>query len=80
MAPPQSIKAEVMAGTLLSSGKGPVAPPPFDPDAKAKVDSPAVKAAKSAAAKSDGSSSADSAPPKDPPALVAPGASTCSVF
>lgn len=91
--PPQSIKAQVMAGTLLSTKNEPVAPPPFSPsltaksgksgssDSSAPAAAPAAAAAKSDASdsSSDSDSSADAAPPKDPPALVAPDSSSATL-
>lgn len=81
--PPQSIKAQVMSGTLLHSAKEPVAPPPFSPTLTVKAskssDKSSGKAAPAPAAPSpapspsvstgDSSADADAAPPKDPPAL-----------
>jgi hypothetical protein len=86
--PPQSIKAQVMAGTLLSSSKEPVAPPPFDPSLSAKkggastassAPSPpptAVKSDDDSAAAPDSSDVSDAAPAKDAPALPVSGMRT----
>jgi hypothetical protein len=70
--PPQSIKAQVMSGTLLSTKNEPVAPPPFSPTvASASSSKSSAPAAVSSPVASAGSSAADSAPPADPPALGA---------
>ncbi len=85
--PPQSIKAQVMAGTLLSSSKEPVAPPPFNPSLSAKkggasaassAPSPPPTAVKDddSAAAPDSSDVSDAAPAKDAPALPVSGMRT----
>lgn len=71
--PPQSIKQQVMSGSLLSQSKEPVAPPPFSPTLSAKAGSslsgtsssdsaaaPAAAAAPSPAEGPEDSSSGDS--------------------
>ena len=86
--PPQSIKAQVMSGTLLSSSKEPVAPPPFNPSLSAKksgastassAPSPpptAVKSDDDSAAAPDSSDASDAAPANDAPALPVSGMRT----
>ena len=96
--PPQSIKAQVMSGTLLSTANEPVAPPPFSPKLAVKVGASSSGSSSSSSSSSasapapapapaavpspavDASSSGDSPaladPPKDPPALPAPGKQT----
>lgn len=86
--PPQSIKAQVMAGTLLSASKEPVAPPPFNPLLSAKKGgaitassalSPpptAVKSDDDASAAPDSSDASDAAPAKVALALPVSDSST----
>lgn len=90
--PPQSIKAQVMAGTLLSASKEPVAPPPFNPLLSAKKGgaitassalSPpptAVKSDDDASAAPDSSDASDAAPAKVALALPVSGIRTPSIL